>query len=379
MRSQKVCHCCGLGIALAGFSGMNAGFNFVTARMQSLTTDSDGWINLSRDHVWPLMKSTTNVRVTYGVSQFAMRLNEGNSSVEIDLTLLASEIGLPGFNIIDEWSWNLTYEIPYADYNKVISEGRLRLNPYQTSVQHAGDTYAVIPAATVNALNQSLSVVGPTNLTDTLGDIVLVWPPFDLNWHNKRLTFTMTATNPIATHFFDGYEVLNVSWASQLFEFVFDDASLTDWQTPFALPAFIDRHDHDYASDCWEYIEAAHPWDVTRRGSINISSIIQSVDERQYPSTLNLSFKSAIRCNDLGTPGFIPPASGVQSPMMQWSMSGIYWKAFAENDKLTATDNTADSPHVSPLLHQGPVPRALTLDQKEVGTVTVELELLPIE
>lgn len=358
---------------------MNAGFNFVSARMQSLTTDNDGWLNLSRDHVWPLMKSTTNVRVRHGLSRFAMRLNEGSNNVEIDLTLLATELGLPGFNIIDEWSWNLKYEIPYDDYNKVISEGRLRLNPYQTSVQHAGDTYAVIPSATVNALNQSISVVGPTNLAETLGDVVLVWPPFDLNWHNKRLTFTMTATNPIATHFFSGYEVLNVSWANQLFEFVFDDAALTDWQTPFALPAFIDRHDHDYASDCWQYIEAVHPWDVTRRGSTNITSIIQSVDQRQYPSTLNLSFKSAIRCNDLGTPSFIPPASGVQSPMMQWSMSGIYWKAFAENDKLIATDNTVDNPHVSPLLHQGPVPRALTLDQKEVGDVTVELELLPIE
>lgn len=398
MRRDFSCRCCGLGLALANFSGMQAVFNFTTARIgtsfvtdsttgysntirSGLVTDENGWQVM---HVAELDKYTqrfVDLAQSSDINRVAFKFDDQNEVVRIQIRIRVFEhppsAGRYALVGLERWRWDLEYEIPYDNYNDLVATGRLRLNPYQTSATHSGSTSEtfVIPASISQGLiNEQLS--GVTNNPAELGDIVLVWPPFELDFTNHRLVFSLVAANPVVPvqdFTVEEFQAVNLAWAQQPREFVFDETTVEpDYsisQPERFNRLFRDRITHNYASECYGFAEATH------RNYLQVDP--RTLGALQFiPAAVEVIFTTASGCERIGDGQ--PINSGLA---MLLGLQIIFWKAFQVDNVLVTTEHFTGSPATSPVLCRSSpatVPRPLRQDQRAIGSATLTVEISPL-
>jgi len=378
MIADLACRCCGLGIALANFKGLHAAFNFESASIGRDTTDEgNGWTRWRVDQLDKYASSAANTTVQTGeINRVAFKFDADAELVLVQIRLIAR-----GSGFAERWRWDLSYEIPTNTFDDLVVNGRLTLNPFLTSAVHSGNqtqNFGLVASLGV-FLPVNVNVGGPTNNPDDLGDIALTWPPFEFDWSDKRLLFSLTAENPIvpATGSPE-YQAANLAWASQQFEFVFDDTTLQPtYDSPsssFFRQLYVDRQTHEYASECWNYIEAQHTGYVVNNPR-DVGEFLFVVPD------LTIRFGTSPGCNLIGTPDSPASAFGFEPLQMTLGVTGIFWKAFAVDNVLEVTEYFRGSPALSPILARlgGLILRALFRDQAEIGSAVLRLEIAEIE
>jgi hypothetical protein len=377
MVADLACRCCGLGIALANFKGLHAAFNFESASIGRNTTDEgDGWQRWRVDQLDKYGSGAVNTSIQTGeINRVAFKFDADAEVVLVQVRLIARRSGT------ERWRWDLSYEIPTTTFDDLVANGRLTLNPFLTSAVHSGnqsDFFTLIQSLGI-FVPVNVNVSGATNNPDDLGDIALTWPPFEFDWSDKRLLFSLTAENPIVPALsFPEYQAVNLAWASQQFEFVFDDTTLQPSydspSSPFFRQLYVDRQTHAYASECWNYIEAQHTgYVVNNPRDVGESSFLAA--------DLVIRFGTSPGCNYLGTPDAPASAFGFEPLQMTLGVTGIFWKAFAVNNVLEVTEYFLGSPAISPVLARlsGFIYRALFRDQAEIGSAVLRLEIADLE
>jgi hypothetical protein len=380
MNREFPCRCCGLGVALANFTGLQSVFNFSSARLGTnfaipsvspqlafgLVTDANGWQVL---HVINLPKLSTGTLVSVQqstIDRVAYKYDDDRQLVLLQIRLRVFKTGP------ERWRWDLDYEIPFTDFNDLIATGRLSLNPFLTAANHSG-------VATDSFFVRGQTVSGQANDAGDLGDIVLAWPPFELDFADHRLLFSMTAENPIVMDpFIESRQAVNLTWAAQQFEFVFDAST----QQPeynvgtetIYRQTFEDTITHGYASDCYNWVRATHRGVVERDPRADREGLF-------YSPSLNIDFLTASECQNIGTE---TPVS-ISNLSMRWGIHGVWWNAFAVDNVVQVTETFSGNPSTSPILNVAQIgftpvqPSPLGLTESQIGSAIVRVEVTPLE
>jgi len=350
MRVSQACQCCGLGLAMSGFTGFPAACNFYSARLGlNVTTDDQDWLVCSVDEITMYSSRPVAEQEAPAVRRFAYRINELDQRVEIELVfgVWAVQSGVFSFRLSE---WTITYHVPFDDFDRLAGDGRLVLNEFVF-------TQVADPGLFFNSLQG-------------LGEIVLVWPPFFEDWTGKQLTVQMNWARPGLLSTFEPpkYEI-DLSFTQTPFVFMFDDSTLQETQT---LGGFFSFYQDEHVGDggnCFTFYRA--------RQSNVLSGQVHVVE---------LSYRSANVCQ-----GRERRLRG--NPSMFWAISGIWWKAFVEppnaDGQQVLTVVCDDRPHrrPSPLLVNsqlvfGTLTRAfseMVQDWEEAFPVTVTLTLEDID
>jgi hypothetical protein len=328
MRAGHWCRCCGLGIAFRNFSGSHAHWNFFSAHVALDTqTDEQGWVvgTLPQNFLKaPGFVEQTPWRSGFiGVGgplslaprllRFAYKIDEDAEVVRIQITMQMRYVRTPFF--FADWQWALEYELPFVDYERLMTEGRLRINDYQVSATHSGNTGVTLEAT--------------TNTQDGWGDIVLVWPPFTADWTDKKLVVEADTATPFKETTLPvgfGYGVpINLSWLLTPHEFVFDDTTYVENLSNVVGVRERWYEDSHTDTECYSYFTARHysivdePWPFFGQDSI-------AAPDRYL---LDLSFRTPSTCNG---------SDVAPDVCMDWQISGIWWKAFEDNGVVVATE-----------------------------------------
>jgi hypothetical protein len=270
------------------------------------------------------------------VERFAYKINTDEERFEVQLLFNLRAGSVIAFETAE---WQYEFHIPFADFDEFVAKGKLRLNDF-------------IHSQTVRPELFYASF-------DGVGDIVLVWPPFDEDWTGKQLTVEMDWRRPLIMSTFqpERYE-LDLRWTADKFAFVFDDSTR---ETRNFLGFIYDVFRDEHVGDCYQFFSCEH-------------------NDRLWGQThvARLEFRVSDSCDnrDRRLRG---------RPQMSWFISGVWWKAFETDGRLVVECDERPHDRMSPILSD-----LITIfgeftivdirqELKDVYPVTITLELSDVE